>query len=73
MVKLLIEAVKKTAAAIVPGAPEMVAAGEALFNYVKSIAPTLSEPDQLELQAALPALLTKMNRNVDQAMKDLRG
>lgn len=69
----LIEVIRKTAEAIVPGAPAMIEAGEALLDFVQDVAPTLANSDQGELRAALPALLEKMDRDVDQAVKDLGG
>lgn len=69
----LIAVVKATALAIVPGAADAIKAGEAVIDLVKSVRPTLSETDAAELDAALPDLLEKMNRDVDQAIADLRG
>lgn len=69
----LIDVVKATAAAFVPGAPAMIAAAEAVYELVKEIRPTLGEQDQAKLDAALPALLDKMNVDVDQAIADLGG
>lgn len=65
--------IRATAATIAPGVPATIEAGRAVFELVKSVAPTLTENDQRALQAALPDLLTKMNAHVDQAVGDLRG
>lgn len=69
----LIAVVKATAAAYVPGAAPAIAAAEAVIDLVKVVRPVLSSQDQAALDAALPDLLTKMNRDVDQAIADLRG
>lgn len=67
-------AVAETAAkAFVPGAPEAIAAAEAVIDLVDSVKPTLASDDQAALDAALGPLLAKMNADVDQAQKDLRG
>jgi hypothetical protein len=69
----LIAVVQTTAKAMVPGAPAAIEAGKAVLDLVQSVAPTLAETDQRKLQAALPPLLSKMNHNVDQAVRDLGG
>lgn len=69
----LIAVVKTAAAAYVPGATPAVAAAEAVIDLVKAVRPTLASHDQAALDAALPELLSKMNRDVDQAIADLRG
>ncbi len=71
----LIDVVEKVAATIVPVATGMrpaIAAGEAVIALIKNIRPTLNESDQAKLDAALPALLVKMNADVDQAEADLK-
>lgn len=69
----LIAVIKTVAAAFVPGSAEAIAAGEAVIDLAKSIRPVLTSTDQAALDAALPDLLAKMNRDVDQAIRDLRG
>jgi hypothetical protein len=69
----LIAVARTVAEAIVPGAPAAIAAGEAVLNLVRDVRPTLAATDQAALDAALPDLLVKMNRNVDQAIADLGG
>ncbi len=74
-VSKLIDVVEKVAATIVPVATGMgpaIAAGEAVIALIENIRPTLNESDQAKLDAALPALLTKMNSDVDQAEADLK-
>ena len=70
---LLLNVVKATAQAIVPGAGEAIAAGAAVIDYVRSVMPTLNSDDQETLAVALEPLLAKMNRDVDQAVRDLKG
>ena len=72
-VNKIIAIAKTVAEAVVPGAPAAIAAGEAVLDLVRDIRPTLAETDQDKLDAALPALLAKMNRDVDEAIADLRG
>lgn len=69
----ILAVVKSVAAVAVPGSTAGIAAGEAVIELVKSIRPTLTTTDQETLDAALPELLEKMDRDVDQAIKDLRG
>lgn len=69
----LISLIQATAEAFVPGVAEFEKAGQAVLDLVGSVGPTLSANDQTALQAALPELLYAMNRDVDQALKDLRG
>ena len=69
----LIAVIEATAKAFIPGAVDPIAAGKAVAELVKSLRPMLSSNDQAKLDAALPAVLAKMNRDVDQAVKDLRG
>lgn len=73
MLSQLINLAKTVAAAVLPGTSEAIAAGEAVLDLIKTVRPTLSATDQTALDAALPDLLNKMNANVDQALKDLRG
>lgn len=73
MLSQLINLAKTVAAAVLPGTSEAIAAGEAVLDLVKAVRPTLSATDQTALDAALPDLLNKMNADVDQALKDLRG
>ncbi len=67
----LIAVVETVAATIVPGASAAIAAGKAVLSLVQSVRPTLASDDATALDAALPALLAKMNADVDQALKDL--
>ena len=69
----LLALIKTFAPIVVPGSASALAAGEALLDLVRSVRPTLSTTDQAALDAALPDLLAKMNRDVDQAIADLRG
>ena len=69
----IVDVVKTTAAAFIPDWPQAIAAGEAVLDLVRSVWPTLTAEDQDALAAALPALLTEMNLNVDQAIADLIG
>lgn len=62
-----------TAKAIGPSLPAALEIGKAVKALAESIAPTLTETDQAKLQQGLPPLLSKMNANVDQAVKDLGG
>lgn len=73
MLSQLINLAKTVAAAVLPGTSEAIAAGEAVLDLIKTVRPTLSATDQTALDAALPDLLNKMNADVDQALKDLRG
>lgn len=72
-IEKLIAVIKSVAPVIDAAAPAAVAAAEAVYDFVVSVAPTLGEEDQRKLQQALPALLAKMNRDVDAAIKDLEG
>lgn len=72
-VSKLIAVVKSTAAAFLPEFKPAIDAAEAVLDLVKSVRPVLSSHDQAALDAALPDLLAKMNRDVDQAIADLRG
>lgn len=69
----LLAVIKTVAPLVLPGSAQALAAGEALLDLVRSVRPTLSASDQAALDAALPDLLAKMNRDVDQAIADLRG
>ena len=69
----LLTVARTVAKAVVPGAPATLAAGEAIFDFARSIRPTLSEADQAKLAEGLEPLLAVMNRDVDQALRDLRG
>ena len=69
----LLSVIKTVAVAVVPGTSQAIAAGEALLKLAKNVRPTLASTDQAALDAALPDLLAKMNRDVDQAIADLRG
>lgn len=69
----LLAVLKTVAPLVLPGSPAALAAGEAVLDLAKALRPTLTSPDQVALDAALPALLAKMNRDVDQALADLRG
>ena len=69
----IVGAISAVAKIMVPGADKLISAGETLVEYVKEIRPTVSKESQEQLDAALPDLLIKMNKNVDQAIKDLRG
>ena len=71
-VSKLISVVESVAEAVVPGADAAVKAIGAITALVESVKPTLSSTDQASLEAALPALLAKMNRDVDQAEADLK-
>lgn len=73
MLSQLINLAKTVAAAVLPGTSEAIAAGEAVLDLIKAVRPTLSATDQTALDSALPDLLNKMNADVDQALKDLRG
>ena len=68
-----IAAIKATANAIAPGIPATLEAANALLDLVQSVAPTLAQDDQRALQAVLPALIAKMNADVDRAVSDLTG
>jgi len=72
-IEKLIAAVKAVAAAVSPKASASIAAAEAVFDLAKDVRATLAEEDQAKLDAALPELLRRMNRNVDQGLRDLRG
>lgn len=67
----LLDLMYKVAAAVIPGAPAALDAAKALVEFVKTVAPTLSETDQRQLQQALPDILSAMNAAVDQAIDDL--
>ena len=67
----LIAVIRAVAAAMLPGSTEAIAAGEAVYELVKSVAPTLASDDQKALQAALPALLAKLDHDVDAAIAAL--
>lgn len=69
----LIEAVRAVTQILAPEYAPAIAAGEAIYALARDIYPTLTETDQERLAAALPELLERMNRNVDQAIADLRG
>ncbi len=69
----ILAVVEATAKAFVPGISESIAAAEAVVDLAKSIKPTLNSTDQTTLDTALGPLLAKMNADVDQAEKDLRG
>jgi hypothetical protein len=68
----LLAVVSTVAKAVVPGAAEGLAAGEALLDLVKDVRATLASDDQALLDAALEPLLIKMNRDVDAALLALR-
>ncbi len=67
----LISVVESVAQSIVPGADAAIKAGEAVYALVQDIRPTLASTDQAALDASLPALLEKMNVDVDAAMAAL--
>lgn len=69
----LLAVVKTAAAAFIPGAPAAIAAAEAVIDLAKHVRPTLAESDQAALDAAIPDLIAKMDRDVDQALATLRG
>jgi hypothetical protein len=73
MIDQLINLVKAAAQNFLPSSLEAVATAEAIIDLAKTVRPTLSSTDQAALDAALPDLLDKMNRSVDQAVADLRG
>lgn len=68
-----IAAVRHMAQVATPAIPATLEAGRALVELAQAIAPTLAEADQRKLQAALPALLERMNVHVDAAVADLTG
>lgn len=69
----LIGMIKQVASTVVPGASGAIEAAEAVVDFATGIAPTLAAVDQKALQEALEPLLAKMNRDVDQAIADLKG
>lgn len=69
----LLDVIRKTAAAVVPGIPAALDAAQAVLDFAESVAPTLAEDDQRALQQALGPLLAKMNADVDAAISDLKG
>jgi len=69
----LLAVARTVAEAVVPGAPAAIAAGEAILDLAGDVRATLAESDQARLDAALGPLLATMNRDVDQALRDLRG
>lgn len=71
-VSKLISVVESVAEAVVPGADATIKAISAIIALVDNIKPELSSTDQAALEAALPALLAKMNSDVDQAELDLK-
>lgn len=69
----LLTVARTVAEAVVPGAPAAIAAGEAILDLARDVRPTLAESDQARLAEGLEPLLATMNRDVDQALRDLRG
>lgn len=69
----LIAVVRTVGAAVMPEVPATIEAAKAVVALVNSVASTLGEDDQRQLQQALPALLDRMNAHVDRAVADLRG
>jgi hypothetical protein len=72
-VSKLAAVVRTAAEAYSPGVPAAMAAADAIFDLVKSVLPTLAADEAAELEAALPELLEKMDRDVDAAIAGLRG
>lgn len=72
-VQALVKLVTSIAQAAIDHTPAVLAAGDALIDFIRSVRPTLSQEDADALDAALPDLLVRMNRDVDQALADLRG
>lgn len=72
-VSKIIAVIKTVAPLVSPAAPNAIKAAEAVYDLAKSFAPTLAEDDQRKLQAALPDLLSRMNADVDEAIKALKG
>lgn len=73
MLTSVIAVVRAAAEQFVPGVARLENAAHAVVDFVKSVRPTLSSDDQVALDAELPDLLAKMNLDVDQAIRDLRG
>lgn len=73
MLTSIVAVVRAAAEQFVPGVARLENAAVAVVDFVKSVRPTLSSDDQVALDAELPDLLARMNRDVDQAIRDLRG
>lgn len=69
----LIAIAQRAVETIVPGIPATIETAQSIIEIVRDIGGTLAEDDQRALQQALPALLAKMNRDVDRAVSDLTG
>ena len=67
-----IAAARHLAQVITPAIPASIEAGRALLDLAQAVQPTLAEDDQRQLQQALPALLVKMNADVDAAIDALK-
>ena len=67
----LLAVARTFAVTFVPGVKSIEETGEALLGLIRAVRPTLDSSDQAALDAALPALLAKMNRDVDAAIADL--
>lgn len=69
----IIAVAKSVAEQFVPGVAEFETAADAVFDLVTKVGPILSSDDQAALADALEADLAAMNRDVDGAVKALRG
>lgn len=73
MLTSVLAVVKAAAEQFVPGVKSYEDVADAVIALVGKVRATLSETDQATLDAELPALLDKMNRDVDAAIAALRG
>lgn len=73
LLNTMLAVIERTAAAIDPRAEAAFELGHAVVNLARDVRQQLDSAGQASLDAALPALLAKMNVNVDEAIRTLRG
>lgn len=73
LLNTLLAVIDRTAHVLGPQAEGAVELGKAVLALAKDVRPVLDSAGQASLDAALPALLAKMDLDVDQAVRDLRG
>lgn len=64
---------EKVAAAIVPGADKAIEAGKAVLGLIDTTKATFATHDPAVLNAAIDTLSAKVNAEVDDEIKALRG
>ncbi|MEN9931444.1 MAG: hypothetical protein RIS17_17 [Pseudomonadota bacterium] len=73
LLNTMLAVIERTAAAIDPRADAAIKLGHAVVDLAKDVRQQLDSAGQASLDAALPALLAKMNEDVDAAIRTLRG